>query len=1658
MKTFPIVKTTWLIAIFICFAMLPKTTWAQCPNDNTGINTTPLSIICPGSETLMTGMEAGQFIRVNVESGNEYTFETCDRSDMDFDTEMTIYRDDNGSLIDHNDDDCGTDSRITFTPNFTGVVRILIDSSGCVSGGPQETGILGTCTAPPSCDITATGLSNITCNDNGTPTNPNDDYMIFTLNPTGVNLGATYTATAEVDVPFSGIIPLPLTKLDGSPATNLPYGSPVQLRMAAGTSIPIFGLPISFNVFVTDDDDPACELGQTGTMPQPCSIAPPPCDITATGLSNITCNDNGTPTNPNDDYMIFTLNPTGVSLGTTYTATAEMEIPFVIPIPLSKLDGSPATNLPYGGPVQLRMAAGTSIPNIGLPISFNVFVTDDDDPACELAQTGTMPQPCSIAPPSSCEIIGFSFANIGPCNDNGTPNNDADDFFFVEMGMIYSNSTVNATLFVLGQDVLGGNIGPALVGTNLTHTFVNFKLRADGQITEFIGNIIEPGAGPVICSLPGTGPAVNECSNATPPCSITNITTSNQGPCNDNGTNSNPNDDFFTLNVTVFFANPPATGSLDLSGTDLVPGGGPSSVPVANLSGNSHTFTGIRWKADGQETIIVAVFTANQSCTAGINPGIIVQPCSFPPPVLTCPSAVAVSCASQVPPANPASVSETHTCPGAVTITHIGDVNSNVICINHLTITRTYQGTDQCGKTATCTQTITVNDQTPPTVTCPPNRTVSCASEVPAPFTDGGVAVNENCTGGFGPFPEFVADAVTNQTCANRKTITRTYRAVDACNNIGTCTQTITVNDLTPPTITCAAQTTPIECPAVPVFTPPSATDNCGGTPSITFSDVTVPGLCPGTFTRTRTWTATDACANTATCARSITVRDVTPPPVPANMASTVACPALAIAPVPPLVIDACAGAITPTGPVITNVPNPLTCEGTRTFTFTFTDCSGNSAQWRHVTTVEREPFTIATPNGNATVDCPDDTDAQPTPPVVLSNCGEVLTPVLFNVGAKPGCEGQRQYTFRYTDCEGNFADWLFTYLVEYLDFAIPPSEVENAECPFQAVAPTPPTVFDNCGKQLVPIGPVVTSTDNAQGCEASRSYAWTYQDCEGNTHTWSKTFHFLYSDDFSVFSDETSTVACLAYAVQPFPPTFYDGCGKEIKVALTGFSEDIAPGGCTGWRKFDFTYTDCGGHSHPWSFTYEINDNEAPLGTCPSGNGGTSNGNSPVAVSVTNLSCIEEVPCPDDYDFTEKVEELLVAGNYFDVCSGADLVVELDSYSDLWQCADPDGDGAYTFGRTFYFRIADPCGNEYASLCEVTYSGECLPLETFRQEDWGIFGAMPGNAVNVATTDLSVIGNLLSASSPLTIGGSHRSLTVTQPQCIVDMLPGLGLPAVLANCHQTNCSGPNGASCNPMGIGGMKNSMAANAIALTLNLRYNVQYNGLTMSDLRNQSLGCLEIHECILNCSASICQLRFFDASGSTYQFPFTIGGLLDMANKFLDGGLPMSVGQETIYGTAINQALMNVNNHWNEGQVAAACGTVGNGSQPIAPKGQAPKGQAPKGQAPKGQNDSNTKLPSNAGGAAMGSRGFSHEMSLAPNPATREVVFKLPELDEPQEVTLELFNQLGQCMLRKDFGQVASVSEVVSLDGLEDGLYFAIIKVGARQLGQKLVVSKN
>ena len=281
------------------------------------------------------------------------------------------------------------------------------------------------------------------------------------------------------------------------------------------------------------------------------------------------------------------------------------------------------------------------------------------------------------------------------------------------------------------------------------------------------------------------------------------------------------------------------------------------------------------------------------------------------PTIISCPAALSVSCVSNVPVAVPSQVSASDNCSGTLTYSFVNDVISNQTCTNRYSIIRTYRASDVCGNSSTCTQIITVNDVTAPTITCPATLNVSCVSLVPVPSTSS-VVSTDLCAGTV--TVSYVSDVITNKTCTNRYTITRTYRATDVCGNSSTCTQTINVNDITAPVIIGVPANITINCNQ-PIPTPPlvTSTDNCGGLVATTYNQVSTQSpwtqLCEAySYTVSRTWIATDLCGNTSSKVQVITVRDNTPPSwistPPANI--TVQCNEDDVNNLDPIPSDAC--------------------------------------------------------------------------------------------------------------------------------------------------------------------------------------------------------------------------------------------------------------------------------------------------------------------------------------------------------------------------------------------------------------------------------------------------------------------------------------------------------------------------------------------------------------------------------------------------------------------------------------------------------------------------------------------------------------------------------------------------------------------------------
>ncbi|TNE57221.1 MAG: HYR domain-containing protein, partial [Bacteroidetes bacterium] len=89
----------------------------------------------------------------------------------------------------------------------------------------------------------------------------------------------------------------------------------------------------------------------------------------------------------------------------------------------------------------------------------------------------------------------------------------------------------------------------------------------------------------------------------------------------------------------------------------------------------------------------------------------------------------------------------------------------------------------------------------------------------------------------------------------------------------------ITIEDTMPPAFTDFPDDLSVQCDDVPDVAEPGAEDNCDNEPLVEYlGETTDPGNCPGNYTLTRTWQATDACNNTTTRVQVIEVKDTQPP------------------------------------------------------------------------------------------------------------------------------------------------------------------------------------------------------------------------------------------------------------------------------------------------------------------------------------------------------------------------------------------------------------------------------------------------------------------------------------------------------------------------------------------------------------------------------------------------------------------------------------------------------------------------------------------------------------------------------------------------------------------------------------------------------------
>jgi hypothetical protein len=502
---------------------------------------------------------------------------------------------------------------------------------------------------------------------------------------------------------------------------------------------------------------------------------------------------------------------------------------------------------------------------------------------------------------------------------------------------------------------------------------------------------------------------------------------------------------------------------------------------------------------------LVRTWTAADACGNAASGTQTITVVDASAPSLTVPADVVIECGHSTLPAATGQATATDTCSTpAVTYTDTADLSG---CSGSGTLVRTWRATDACGNVASGIQTITVVDATAPTLTVPGDVTVGC-HDATSPEAAGRATAIDNCSA---PTVSFT-DVVHLTGCSGSGAILRTWRATDACNNVATAVQTITVADDDPPTLTVPGD---VEVQAgqstLPAATgQATATDECS-TAAVSYADASLLGA-DGTGTITRTWTATDACGHATSGTQIITVKSAPPPPlltltVPANVTVEAGGPTDPTSTGQPTASDTC-----PTTPTVTyaDVATLTGCDGTGTLlrTWTASDACGSSASAVQTITVVDTGHMILTVPANITIEAGEPTDPTATGRASASDPDAVDEPpavIYTDATDLTGCDGTGTIlrTWIATDGCGNATSAVQTITVVdtgHMILTVP------ADITMESGESTDPTATGRASASdpdAVDEPPAVTYTDVADltGCDGTGTIlrTWTATDECGN-------------------------------------------------------------------------------------------------------------------------------------------------------------------------------------------------------------------------------------------------------------------------------------------------------------------------------------------------------------------------------------------------------------------------------------------------------------------------------------------------------------------------------------------------------------------------------
>ncbi len=375
------------------------------------------------------------------------------------------------------------------------------------------------------------------------------------------------------------------------------------------------------------------------------------------------------------------------------------------------------------------------------------------------------------------------------------------------------------------------------------------------------------------------------------------------------------------------------------------------------------------------------------------------------------------------------------------------------------------------------------------------------------------------------------------------------------------------------------------------------------------------------------TWTVTDEQGNTTSCIQVIEVEDVENPMVTCPEDITVAtalgaCGAFVTWDAP-VVVDNCPGV-----QVSSDIqPGSIFLLGTTVVTYTVTDLSGNTATCSFNVIVEDKEAPI--------LDCSLD-GVRPADPGV---CTFTMPGIGFDPTATDNCEGELTFTNDYNNAPSlagatfpvgvTTVTWTVTdesgnSSTCAIDIEILDEEAPTIDC--SAIVTTQSNDAGECSFTMPGIGFDPAFDDNCPGATIINDYngeaslagatfpvgtttvVWTVRDASGNTATC--------SIDITIEDTEAPVIDCSAInatvttdpgvcshtvAGFDFDPTFDDNCpGATIS---NDYNSEASLAGATfpiGTTTVVWTVTDAAGNTANCSIDVVVEDNEAPVLTCP--------------------------------------------------------------------------------------------------------------------------------------------------------------------------------------------------------------------------------------------------------------------------------------------------------------------------------------------------------------------------------------------------------------------------------------------------------------------------